>query len=330
MINADSTLRDFFNAKQADNLAASTRDDYLIQLDHFEAYYTEAMRQEGATPRAPTLRDLSPGRVTDAVTYQRRRGRSALTADKVRRTVLAIWNLAADTLDDFAGPTKKIRGCRKPKLEPIAWTIEEVGKILWAAESVTHPKAKRIGDVPFGQWLHGLIWVVYNSGLRINAIMLVRRADLSISSRRLFVPWQHQKDKEGQTITLKPEAVEAITPIVSPQRSADLVFGGWPFDKGGRQWPALNHALKKTIVAAGLADTIGDVEKRDLWHKFRRSFATHLYKQTGDLEAVRRFMGHSSIDVTRNHYIDQSQLGQPSQADLLPTPTRPTLRVFTG
>jgi len=65
----------------------------------------------------------------------------------------------------------------------------------------------------------------------------------------------------------------------------------------------------------------------DLWHKLRRTFATLLYAQTGNIELVRDLLAHSDISVTRG-YIDKSKIGRKMQAEILDDPAPHKLRIW--
>ena len=55
-----------------------------------------------------------------------------------------------------------------------------------------------------------------------------------------------------------------------------------------------HEALKKAFEAAGLNGKIAT-------HSMRKSFAQHLYDQTGDIFAVQEMLGHKSVAVTQKY-----------------------------
>ena len=247
------------------------------------------------------------------------------TADKVRRVMLAIWNKAVE-LDGgncISPPGKLKRECKSKEYETVAWTVDEFGRLLWGAEQLDG----RVGPWPLSTWLPAVLWVVYNSGLRISSTMAIRRTWINVTSRRLVVDPDCQKDDEGGSVVLLPETIERLSPLLA--NGKDGPFDDWPYDRKVTQWPALNLRLKKAIVAGGLAESIDQITRRDLWHKIRRTFATQIYRATGDIEDVKRRLGHSSADITRDHYIDFSQIERASEADLLPRPHASRLRIVS-
>ena len=109
--------------------------------------------------------------------------------------------------------------------------------------------------------------------------------------------------------------------------TSDGVFDDWPYDRTKEGWPALTLQLKYCLVHGGLRESVKKVTSRDLWHKLRRTFATTMYAESGDIELVRDMLGHSSIDVTYR-YIDKTKVGRKMQADYLKDPSPRHLRVF--
>lgn len=325
MLDRSTTIRQFLKTFHASHLEPATASDYETQINHFERYFSAWLAEQGQPSRAPTLADLSRLHVHGAVAWQLDRGRANPTADKVRRALLAIWNKAAELLDDdqTLAPPGKIRGLKTPDHSPVAWTVEEFGRLLWGASQLDG----RVGPFLASAWFAALLRVVYNSGLRISAAMAIRRSWVNITSRRLVVSPEVQKDDEGRSFALLPETLEALLPLLANGKEGP--FDDWPFDRNVVQWPALTAKLRQAIVAGGLADNVAQITKRDLWHKIRRTFATQIYIATGSIEEVKRRLGHSSIEVSYR-YVDFAQCESASESDLLPRPAPIRLRIVDG
>ena len=323
MIDRSLSLRSFFFSHHVAHLERTTRRDYEIQLRHFERYWYQALDAAGLAMREPTLGDLTPAHVQGAVDARLQAGRSRATADKVRRFLLAIWNDAhlLDESGEIKAPGKKCKRRGKfPEHAPEAWTVEEYGRILWAAGRLEG----RVGPFLLSAWFPALLWIVYNSGLRISAAMAIRRSWINVASRRLVVPADVQKDDEARSVALLDETIDALAPLLINGKGGP--FDDWPFDRNTDNWRALDRRLKKVIVDAGLVDSIEHVSKRDLWHKIRRTFATQIVIATGSYEEAQRRLGHSSPKVTER-YIDKSQLETAGERELLPRPSAHRLRV---
>lgn len=322
----DPYVRDYLRTKHRAHLEDSTFVDYDIQAGHFERYFAAHVE-----PRRPRLSDLTVSRVKEARDWQLDRGRAKPTADKVRRALLAIWNAAAGDTDlkVFPPPPRAVRALKLPKREPQAWCLDQYEDILRFAGTLEG----EVGPHRLGDWFSAVLLADYNSGLRITSLMLCEVTWIDLNQRVLVVDPDVQKDDEGISITLMPETAEALRPLVESARRTGQrrIFGDWPFDQRllakGRAPRALTGVLRKCIVGAGLATSVAQVSRRDLWHKIRRTFATSVYAKSGDIELVREMLGHSDIKVTWR-YIDKTKLNRKTQADLLPRPRIQQLRLF--
>lgn len=216
----------------------------------------------------------------------------------------------------------------EPKRKRRCWSIEEVERLLQVTASLSDSKQprllryrrRRIGDTPAAYWWLALILVVYNTGVRISAVMSIRVEDLDLARGRLLVRAEMQKDKEDQEFSLLPETIAALQ-LLKPQRLTRL-FQEWPFDKARAtgihrkyRWSTLTQHLSKLLGAAGLPTT-----RLDKFHKLRRTFCTQVARKRGK-EIAREVMGHSTQQVT-NVYIDDRFMELPSVAEIL---TRPKL-----
>lgn len=321
-------LADFYQSHYSAQLKPRSRTDYEIQLGHLEQYWADA----GHATR-PELSDLSVTFLDGAINWQLRRGRSRGTADKLRRVGLALWSKAAELSQAERPP--RMRALHKRKAEPTAWSFEEFQQLLTGAEQLPPPRgqcrssriSRMVGPFPLGEWFRSLLLFLYNSGVRVDTAMQAAWSWLDLTAGVMRVPPEAQKDDEGQTVTLLPSTIRALQQLQA-QSTSPLVFGDWTCDRNQVQWPALTHRLRWAIVLSGLRSSPAEVARRDLFHRIRRTFATHMYAKSGNIELVKELLGHSSIEVTYA-YIDKSKIGRKLQAEILddPTPAR-QLRLF--
>lgn len=306
-------LTEFFRDHHRAFLEPTTAADYEVQLRHFAKFLG----------REPTVGDLSLASVEGLVGWQLGRGRAKDTADKSRRSLLALWHRAAK-LGHCAAPPEVKRHGRPTVRVPTAWTLEQFGRLLWAAGQLDG----RVGPHRQSEWFSALLWMVYNSGWRIAATLAVERTWCDLAAGVVRIEPEVQKDDEGQIVTLLPETIAALRPLLAPRAAPPShIFGDWPYADKNRR--VLTKLLRRCLLRAELFESPDEITRRDLWHKLRRTFATQMYIATGDVELVRRMLGHSSIEVTYR-YIDFSQVGHRSQADLLPRPQATRLRVLAG
>jgi integrase len=255
--------------------------------------------------RGPRLSDLSDELLKHAMKFQVDRGRSTDTANKLYRTICAVWRHAWDQGLVVAPPrTKKYREAAR---EPQAWSLEEMLAIITAAEQLDGHVGAALAKVFFPAYC----WCTYAIGSRQSVTLATPTANFDEQRGAILLPAELQKQHADQWMELIPEAAEAIARLQSRQRGLERLFGDWTFSI-----TYFNKRLRRIIVAAGLRSTPQEVTRRDLSHKFRRTFATHACAAS-DEETVRQLLGHSHISVTRR-YLDKRFLGGVSARQVVP------------
>lgn len=246
------------------------------------------------------------------------------TRNKHLRYLASLSKLAAEK--GFIPRPLSLKEEDEPKRKPRCWSIEEVEQLLAVIAGMNHStrprllryRRSRIGDTPACYWWMALILLVYNTGVRISAIMSIHVEDLDLVRGTVLVRAENQKDKEDQEFSLMPETIAALQ-LLKPERLTRL-FQEWPFDKAKatgihrkHRWSTLTQHLSILLAAAGLPTT-----RRDKFHKIRRTFCTQVARKRGK-EIAREVMGHSTQQVT-DAYIDPRYMELPSVAEILTRP----------
>jgi integrase len=248
-----------------------------------------------------TLDDLSDELIERLMAWTIAQGYSAWTANGRRTSLLALWNYAYKKryLDQ---PSRCVEKMRTPKRMPSAWTIEEFAKLLQAAEQLDGD----VCGVPAKLWWPAFLLVLYQTGLRVGALLRLPASSLNWERQTLFVPAELQKQNADQAFGLRAETVAIVKAI---QREEQGLLFPW------KNFKLLRPAFRELLRVAGLP-----TKSRDLFHKIRRTTATHLADLAGD-DAASKLLGHSSVLLTRTHYLDQSQIRRCTDASgILPRP----------
>jgi integrase len=201
-----------------------------------------------------------------------------------RRAVIIVWSHAAKN-----GLCPEPRNVRRPARAipmPIAWTLEELRKILAACDALS-------GVFPSGaprrDYCLALIHAAWDSGLRRSDLWsLTRNAirpDGVVLMRQLKTSMPHHP-------RLRPETVAKIISLPG-DRPLRCPFGSprWWY----RFWD------RRVISAAGV--------RPGCLQQLRRTGATHL--AIDHPEAVQRYLGHASPEMQK-HYVDWS-IAKPQQ-----------------
>ncbi len=157
---------------------------------------------------------------------------------------------------------------RKPKIPkkpPECWSLEEIKRILAAA------------DDPI---IYGMIYLNLHIGLRPAELRRLKWSDIDFKNEILTV--QEAKDGEFRRIDIHPKAMEFLTKF---ERNGELIFPG--VDDGFLRRHA--KAIRKKAKVRNI---------RRFWYAIRHTFGTEYYKRTGDLKGLQEIFGHSKIEMT--------------------------------
>jgi integrase len=301
-----------------------SRESVIIQARHFARWWAET-----GHVGPPTIQDVTRDAVQQVMAWQVSRGRTPQTANKLGRTLLGVANYAAERLD--LPLPKRLEWFPEPRREPDAWSVEQVEALIRTAGQLRGS----LRGTTRAEFAVAVIWLAYNSGERIEALMQIQWAWIDWSSRTLRIPAAVRKDREDYTVWLLDETATAL--LVLRRAGTPDVFGDWDRDRHVKQWPALNLLLRKLVYAA-LIDPEADVNRlsrrdvsavvgrRELWHKLRRTFATEIARNA-DESTAQRLLGHSSINTTRR-YIDRRKLPDRPQRELLRRPSTHQLKLW--
>ena len=219
-----------------------------------------------------------------------------------RSPLLALWNFAykRKLIDERPGDVPKLH---TPKRQPQSWSQEELASLLRAAAETTG----LMSGIPAGRWWSALLMTLYDTGLRISALLAAECRQLDLSTGWLMIPAEVQKQNADQSFLLHPDTLRAIA-RTRPETRDCLFPHPWTTHH------PLTSRFKEILSRAGLPHG-----RKDVFHKLRRTHATYLAAAT-DLKHVQASLGHSSPAVTLA-YIDPTKAPHVVRAtDILPRP----------
>jgi len=260
--------------------------------------------------RCPLLDDLSNDRVTSFMAWILNvRHLSLSSANGSRKNLLSLWNYARKRglIREEPNDCEKLK---EPKNLPTAWTLEEIGRIIAAARQQTSPKTGMV--YPAYVFFPALLLAAYDTGLRLSALLGIRRDDWRSDRNELTAMAEFAKTAVAQTFIVSEQTAEAIhrmlqEPHCTPDKWPEFLFH-WPIRKD-----AIHEHFRTILKRAGLYS-----KGMDTWHRMRKSSATHLTAVIG-IEAASRQLGHSSVEMTKR-YVDPRLTGHHNAAQSLPRP----------
>lgn len=251
--------------------------------------------------RPPRVSDLSDTTVLDAMYWMIDRGRKPATANRLRSNLLALWRYACRRAWLRRWPDAE--KMREPERIPVAWTRDELRRLWGACET----QVGSFCGVPCGAWwsvLHSLAW---DGAERINAILCLRREDVSLSAGTALFRAESRKGRtRDRLVRLHGSTVETIRTIWRPERALLLP---WPFSRC-YLWLRYGRLLRD----AGLPH-----DRAHKFHAMRRSAASWYEAAGGNATEL---LDHASRSITVKHYLDVKIVGAEKPAcDVLFRPT---------
>lgn len=151
-----------------------------------------------------------------------------------------------------------------------------------------------------------LIIVAVTTGLRKSDILNIKKPDVDLT-RRVLV-YRAVKTGKRRAIPLAPFACDHLAPLMEASPDGQSLFYS---TNSRRQFYREWHRIQK---AAGINPPV-DV------HDLRRTCGSHIYGVAG-LNAASEMLAHSSIAVTRRHYISTSTAAESLRpaVDSMPNP----------
>jgi integrase len=264
-----------------------TRIQYEVALKHWQRF-------SGATSIAEIDKTLLAGFAQKLLP-----DRSAATVNKTMRHLLAILRSAEEAEDIPKVP--RFRKLRESKSVPLAFTVEEFGKLL---ATVARLPGTHCG-VPLSLFWRSLLLVCWETGLRVKALLSVQSRDVLFDSGGLYCQASSQKNKTAQWFCLSDTTLDAIRAIYRPTR-----VPLWPREVTDA---TIARHFRKILDASGIYAPVGNGM---CFHRLRRSTASYTKAAGGD---PTKKLGHSAPSVTIR-YFDPRIVEDQSQRNLMPLP----------
>jgi integrase/recombinase XerC len=175
-------------------------------------------------------------------------------------------------------PARDVRGPRLPSKLPRALSEEDVFKIVEAASAGTDPERDR-----------AILELLYGCGLRIAELAGLRRQDVDLEERMIWVMGKGSKER---VVPFGIKARDALLAWFEGGRSGEeYVFPGQ--SDGAIAVRTINRVVRRAALAAGVAGATP--------HTLRHSFATHLLDRGASLRVVQELLGHESLLTTQQY-----------------------------
>jgi integrase/recombinase XerD len=234
---------------------------------------------------------------------------------------LVVTDLSADAVRAFLAHLEKDRQCsiatRNQRLASIHAMARFIGEhspqhVEWAAQLRTIPLKKGIKtSVPYlekaeidallaspdrstlqGARDHALLLFLYNAGSRVSEATALRIGDVDWHSKSVRITGKGRKQRR---CPLWADTIGHLRRLAGDRPDDAILFvnrRGQPYTRYGVHTLVERYVAKLRTVTPNLRD------KRISPHVIRHSTATHLLQAGVDLNTIRAWLGHVSLDTT--------------------------------
>jgi site-specific recombinase XerD len=161
---------------------------------------------------------------------------------------------------------------RQSKKLPGVFSEEEVIKLLQAVKNLKH---------------RTILTLIYSAGLRIGESVNMRKADICLNRKSVFV--KAGKGKKDRYTVLSDKMATLLSEYLAVYRPEYWLFEGQ--DGGQYSSRSIQQVFRRAVTKAG-------VNPYSTVHTLRHSFATHLLERGMDLRYIQTLLGHSSSETT--------------------------------
>ncbi len=250
-------------------------------------------------------------------------------ARRARKSIdcLAVTDVSADRVRQFLNDLEEKRGCaiatRNQRLAAIHALAQFIGRhapelVEWCGQLHTVPFKKAPQTLVTylekaemdallaapdptstqGRRDHALLLFLYNAGTRADETAQVRIGDLTlpqVPERDLASVLVRGKGNKPRRCPLWAQTVRELTELIQERGPSEHVFlnrRGQPLTRFGI------HALVERYTAKVATKLPSMAKKRVSPHTIRHTTATHLLRAGNDINTIRGWLGHVSVDTT--------------------------------
>lgn len=314
-MTSDTTIRDLYEliyrpARHAGERHRRTRAEARTQINNLNRWWHAYSAEQGRPLGAFTLRlfdELGDDAIALAMAWLvdegRKPARAPATANKLRATINAMWELANERGLVTSRPRNKKFRCDLE--DPIALTPDEKAAVIAQAERV--PGA--VGDVPACDWWLMFVLLLFNSAARITVLTHAPTAGLDLSRGELLLPARWQKQRKDQRVALWQSTRRQLVALRVVERRLVHVLDDFPFNVDTLR----DHYSDRVLQPAGIP-----TDSKHKFHCCRKTVASEVKARKG-IGTAKEILGHSSESVTLR-YIDPRYEERPRVPEIVPDP----------
>ncbi|MCD1295831.1 integrase [Methanocella sp. CWC-04] len=196
---------------------------------------------------------------------------SRTTVSNILSVIKSFYSFLLENEYVDANPTKGINNIKIDKKAPVYLTISELNDLI----STAIETRDRI-----------IIKMLYATGVRVSELVNIKKKDIDFERYTIKVFGKGAKER----IVLIPESlVGDLQEYCTKMEGEEKLFDLTP--------RTIQRDIKSLAARAG-------INKKITPHKLRHSFATHMLQNGGNVVAIQKLLGHTSLNTTQiyTHY----------------------------
>jgi integrase/recombinase XerD len=273
--------------------STNTLDAYRRDLDDYGAFLQARKR----APASATTEDIRA--------YLAALSRRQLASASIARRLSAVRQLhrflyaEGKRKDD---PAAVLEGPRRGRPLPKVLSVDEVSKLLAAAQSradaPTGTKRERLRATR----LLCLLEVLYATGLRVSELVALPAAAARTEGEVIAVRGKGGKER---LVPLGEAARRAMKRYLDLREDSMGAAARWLFPSFGGSGHVTRQHVGRELKA--LAASVGIAPRKLSPHVLRHAFASHLLANGADLRIVQALLGHADVSTTQiyTHVLDE-------------------------
>ena len=177
----------------------------------------------------------------------------------------------------------------------VADGVDKVKQIQAQKKRLTDEEIEDIRDVLVTPKEKALFELMLCTGMRVGEIAHLNISDLDLIHKTVTI-WG-EKSNKYRTGMLTPKAVKALKNYIGNRPGTDPVFLADRAPHNRMREYGIEKLAKEMAACGGVTRLTATV------HIYRKTFASVLYRKTGDVMLVSRLLGHSNPEITVKYYL---------------------------
>ncbi|MEI3592071.1 MAG: tyrosine-type recombinase/integrase [Lachnospiraceae bacterium] len=180
-------------------------------------------------------------------------------------------------------------------IKNVADGVDKVKQVQAQKKRLTDEEIEDIRDVLETPKEKALFELMLCTGMRVGEISNLNIADLDLTHKTVNI-WG-EKSNKYRTGMLTPKAVKALKNYIGNRPGTDPVFLADRAPHNRMREYGIEKLAKEMAVRGGVTRLTATV------HIYRKTFASVLYRKTGDVMLVSKLLGHSNPEITVKYYL---------------------------